>query len=264
MHDQSIRHVRDHAKAQGTEHHMLEFISVHVNEYTGEAFELTVDRVAHRLNITSQWVRQLRARLVQSGELIVRQSPGRRPNVYMIPYADCPACQAANPKLQLPVDPNPKLLATPPDLQPETRSPSTRNSDPANPKLQEGPKALGALIGSLKDNVRKEETEKNVNVGINPLNPKLPNALTFPEEDLVDELVRRFRDEKSRPTYRRIVGKLGVGISYPIMLNVWEVRDRIAVSPGAYFVGIAKNVAQENGIDLGFRRASPPSTETTR
>ncbi len=69
----------------------------------------------------------------------------------------------------------------------------------------------------------------------------------------MEEIIQRFRDEKSRGTYRRIVGKLGVAISYPIMLNVWEVRDRIAVSPGAYFVGIAKNVARENGIDLGFK-----------
>jgi hypothetical protein len=253
MHDLSIRHVRDHAKAQGTEHHLLEFISVHVNAYTGEAFELTVDRVAHRLKITPQWVRQLRARLVASGELLVKPSRGRHPNVYIIPYARCPACQGANPKLQLPVDPNPKLPAPPPDPQPETRPPTTRNSDPSNPKLRDGAKALGALIGSLKDNVRKEETEKNVHVESNHPNPKPPDALTLREEDLVEEIITRFHDEKSRATYRRIVGKLGEDLARRVMGLAWEVRDRIAVSPGAYFIGIAKNVARENGIDLGFK-----------
>jgi hypothetical protein len=135
MHDQSIRHVRDHAKAQGTEHHLLEFISVHVNAYTGEAFELTVDRVAHRLKITPQWVRQLRARLVASGELLVKPSRGRHPNVYIIPYARCHLCQAGNPKLQLPVDPNPKRRPRHPTRnpqpgypQPETLTHPTRNS----------------------------------------------------------------------------------------------------------------------------------------
>jgi len=261
MHDQSILHVRDHSKAQGPAHHMLEFIATHVNEYTGEAFELTVDRVASRLGISPQWVRQLRARLVASGELIFRQSPGRRPNIYVIPYARCHLCQQGNPKLELPVDPNPKVLSAQPETQPETPPSPTRNSEPINPKLRDGPKPLGAPIGSLKENVRKEETETNVNVEINHLNPKLPNILTLREEDLVEELVTRFRDEKSRGYYRCIVGQLGEDLTRRAMLCAWEVRHAIAVSPGAYFVGIAKNVARENGIDLGWR-AGPPSKET--
>jgi hypothetical protein len=98
MHFESLRHVRDHAKVVGTAHHLLEFIAMHVNMQTGEAFDLTVERLAHRLDVTPQWVGQLRARLVQAGELIVKQSRGRHPNVYIIPYARCPACQAANPQ----------------------------------------------------------------------------------------------------------------------------------------------------------------------
>jgi hypothetical protein len=66
---------------------------LHVNYHTGEAFELTVERIAHRLEVTPQWVGQLKARLVATGELIVKQSCGRRPNVYIIPWKHCAACQ---------------------------------------------------------------------------------------------------------------------------------------------------------------------------
>ena len=64
MHVNSLLHVRDHAKVRGTAHHLLAYIALHVNRHTGEAFELSVDRLAHWLNVTPQWVRQLRARLV--------------------------------------------------------------------------------------------------------------------------------------------------------------------------------------------------------
>ena len=132
MHVNSLLHVRDHAKVRGTAHHLLAYIALHVNRHTGEAFELSVDRLAHRLDVTPQWVRQLRARLVAAGELEIQQSRGRRPNVYRIPYERCPACRAANPKLEWPVEPNPKRLSTQPEtklrcLQPETPTPPTRN-----------------------------------------------------------------------------------------------------------------------------------------
>ena len=72
-----------------------------------------MDRLAHRLEVTPQWVGQLRRRLVESGELIVKQSRGRRPNVYIIPYERCPACQKVNPKLEFQVDEIPLRTATP-------------------------------------------------------------------------------------------------------------------------------------------------------
>src|SRR4051812_42651303 len=102
MHFKSLLHVRDHAKVQGTAHHLLEYIALHVNMHTGGGFELTVERLAHRLDVTpqSQWVRQLRTRLVESGELEVRQSRGRHPNVYHIPYERYHRCQEGNPKLE--------------------------------------------------------------------------------------------------------------------------------------------------------------------
>jgi hypothetical protein len=138
VHFKSLLHVRDHAKVQGTAHHLLEHIAIHTNMHTGEAFELTVDRLAHRLEVTPQWVGQLRRRLVESGELIVKQSRGRRPNVYIIPYERCPACQKVNPKLEfqvneIPEDRNPKVTPG----QPQSEMPPTPNSPHANPKVGE-------------------------------------------------------------------------------------------------------------------------------
>ena len=91
MHFKSILHVRDHSKATGTAHHLLSTIANHVNMHTGEAFGPSVERLAERLDITPQWVRQLRARLVAEGELMLKPSRGRHPNVYIIPYERCPA-----------------------------------------------------------------------------------------------------------------------------------------------------------------------------
>ena len=142
MHFKSLLHVRDHAKVRGTAHHLLEHIAIHTNMHTGEAFELTVDRLAHRLEVTPQWVGQLRRRLVESGELIVKQSRGRRPNVYIIPYERCPACQQGNPKLEFPVDEipkdrNPKVPPGRPQSEPQSERLPTPNSPPANPKVGE-------------------------------------------------------------------------------------------------------------------------------
>jgi hypothetical protein len=140
--------------------------------------------------------------------------------------------------------------------QPATAPRPTRNStwncDVSNPKPEGASKPRSPWIPPQKDNVSKDERETHVNVGINRTNPKPVATLTLREEDLVEELVSCFRDEKSRVTYRRIVGALGEDLAYRLMRLAWEVRDRMAVSPGAYFVGIAKNVAREHGIDLGF------------
>jgi hypothetical protein len=147
MHVNSLLHVRDYAKVQGTAHHLLAYIALHVNMHTGEAFELSVDRLAHRLDVTPQWVRQLRTRLVAAGELEIQQSRGRHPNVYRIPYERCPACRAGNPKLELPVESHPKPL--PPE--PETEAPPTRNSELTNPKLGGGAKPRLAWIERPKE-----------------------------------------------------------------------------------------------------------------
>jgi hypothetical protein len=147
MHFKSILHVRDHSKATGTSHHLLSTIANHVNMHTGEAFGPSVDRLASRLDVTPQWVRQLRARLVAEGELILKPSRGRHPNVYMIPYERCPACQGFNPKVELrdeitPDDANPKVPALQPETLPQTCAPPTRNVCPANPKVEDLPPDL--------------------------------------------------------------------------------------------------------------------------
>ncbi len=146
MHYKSLLHVRDHSKAVGRAHHLLEYIAQHVNMHTGEAFDLSVERLTYRLDVTPQWVRQLRTRLVETGELIVKMSRGRHCNVYVIPYESCPACQGGNPKVALPVDPipdetNPKV----PPSQPETFPPLTRKWLRPNPKLSRcQPESLSA------------------------------------------------------------------------------------------------------------------------
>ncbi len=66
MHFKSLLHVRDHSKAKGRAHHLLEYIAQHVNRHTGEAFDLSVERLADRLDVTPQWVRQLRTRLSEA------------------------------------------------------------------------------------------------------------------------------------------------------------------------------------------------------
>jgi hypothetical protein len=140
MHFKSLLHVRDHSKATGTAHHLLSTIANHVNMHTGEAFGPSVDRLASRLDVTPQWVRQLRARLVAEGELILKPSRGRHPNIYIIPYERCPACQGVNPKVDLPDDSlpdetNPKVEDPQPASEPETLKAPTRNACPANPKV---------------------------------------------------------------------------------------------------------------------------------
>jgi hypothetical protein len=187
MHFKSLLHVRDHSKAKGTAHHLLEHIAQHVNMHSGEAFGPSVDRLADRLDITPQWVRQLRARLVAEGELVFKQSRGRHPNVYIIPFERCPACQSLNPKVVLPVDPipddvNPKVPLTQPETppesltaltrnadyanpkvptpQPETLEAPTRNSEPPNPKVREPFEAVLAQIEFRKDSFKEEKEKK--------------------------------------------------------------------------------------------------------
>jgi hypothetical protein len=127
MHFKSLHHVRDHVKVQGRPYDLLTHIALHTNMHTGEAFELSVERQAHRHAITPEWTRRLRNTLIACGELIVQRSRGRHPNVYIIPYERCHACQGGNPKLEYRDDFNPKLPSTQPETPPETPTPPTRN-----------------------------------------------------------------------------------------------------------------------------------------
>jgi hypothetical protein len=187
MHFKSILHVRDHSKATGTSHHLLQTIANHVNRHTGEAFGPSVDRLAVRLDVTPQWIRQLRARLVAEGELIFKQSRGRHPNVYIIPWERCPACQGSqgnapvsgdplpddfNPQVGLPDEINPKVAASQPTSKPETLTAPTRNSAGANPKVGEPFEVVRKRIELQKD-LLKEEREKKESATRNCLEPWL-------------------------------------------------------------------------------------------
>jgi hypothetical protein len=167
----ALRHIRDHAKITGLPRLLLYEIGTHLNYHTGEAFLLSVDRLAHQLGVTPQWTRRLLHTLIASGELIVARSRGRHANVYRIPYERCHACQAVPPQSSTPPEPNPKLefpvevnreeinpkLDAP---QPETGAMPTGNSPPCNPKLRVVPGGLLARIAPSKD-VKERKMSKD-------------------------------------------------------------------------------------------------------
>ena len=74
---------------------------------------------------------------------------------------------------------------------------------------------------------------------------------------LVDTLAEQLGDRKlrSRHTFRRLVEALGEDLVWQVLGNVREAaRDGvIAGNKAAYFVGVAKQVARERGIDLGLK-----------
>ena len=132
MHFKSLRHVRDHVKVQGRPYELLTHIALHTNMHTGEAFELSVERQAHRHAITPEWTRRLLNGLIATGELIVERSRGRYPNRYRFPLERCPACQgdAINPEVELGDAINPERQ---PQTQPQTLPPPTPNSAAPQP-----------------------------------------------------------------------------------------------------------------------------------
>lgn len=132
MHFKSLRHVRDHVKVQGRPYELLTHIALHTNMHTGEAFELSMERQAHRHAITPEWTRRLLNGLIATGELIVERSRGRYPNRYRFPLERCPACQGddINPEVQFGDDINPELQ---PQTQPQTLPPPTPNSAAPQP-----------------------------------------------------------------------------------------------------------------------------------
>jgi len=136
MHFKSLLHVRDHVKVQGRAYDLLMSIALHINMHTGEAFELSMERLAHRHQITPEWTRRLLHAVIATGELVVERSRGRHPNRYRFPLERCPACQDANPEVEFRVDPHPDEInpeVDPP--QPPTEPPPTLNWDRPNPEL---------------------------------------------------------------------------------------------------------------------------------
>jgi hypothetical protein len=262
MHVKSLLHVRDHSKATGPAHHMLEYIALHVNAYTGEAFELTVDRIAHRLQVSPQWVGQLRRQLLASGELLIKQSHGRRPNVYVIPYERCHLCQQANPNVEFMGDDfNPKVEFGVDDLHPMSTPPSnpkvTPNQPQSNPKVEEGASAYST--GVTPEKAVKEERENNVgtNVGIDREPRTRRIRLTLKQEEVVEELETQF-DTHSRGAFCVLVSDYGLGeeITYRCLRETMDAEEdgRITTTPVQYFMDLCMREAARQGIDLGFKR----------
>jgi hypothetical protein len=135
MHFKSLLHVRDHVKVQGRPYDLLMYIALHTNRHTGEAFELTIERQAHRHQITPEWTRILLNGVIATGELLVERSRWRHPNRYRFPLERCQACQASNPEVELGVDFNPKVTPAEPPSEPQSETAPTPKCDPANPKV---------------------------------------------------------------------------------------------------------------------------------
>jgi hypothetical protein len=97
------------------------------------------------------------------------------------------------------------------------------------------------------------ERENNVlNVASDRTKTTGPRHLSPREQDLVDELVHQFNDEHSRGALCRCVTTLGGDIAYRLMQETFEKERDIKGPMGAYFIGTCKNVAREQGLDLGF------------
>lgn len=77
------------------------------------------------------------------------------------------------------------------------------------------------------------------------------------EEALIDKLMAQLgdRNRKSRKTYRQIVRSLGPQIVWRLLGNAKEAaRDGlIKTTKAKYFMGMAKRVAEGQGVELGFR-----------
>ena len=148
MHIKSLFHVRDHVKVQGRAYDLLMYIALHTNMHTGEAFELTIERQAHRHQITPEWTRMLLNGVIATGELLVERSRGRHPNRYRFPLERCQACQGdhptleegedLNPKVELGDDVNPKVPSPQPPTEPQSGTAPTPKWTPANPKVGSG------------------------------------------------------------------------------------------------------------------------------
>lgn len=102
------------------------------------------------------------------------------------------------------------------------------------------------------ETVLQETDYVNVNVGETLLNDKEAE-----EEALIDELVAQLgdRNHQSRKTYRQILRTLGPSIVWRLLGNTKEAsRDGLIETTRAkYFMGMAKKVAQGQGVELGFR-----------
>jgi hypothetical protein len=95
-----------------------------------------------------------------------------------------------------------------------------------------------------------------------PPTPSAPDPRTDDEaheDDLIDELMDQLGDtnKRSRKAYRMILQALGSPITLRLLANTKEAyRDGVirGGNRASYFIGMAKNEAQKQGVDLGFQK----------
>jgi hypothetical protein len=167
MHFPSLLHVRDHSKVVGRAAHVLEFIAQHINYHTGEAFHISIDRIAQRLDITPTWARTFVHQLIAEGEILVVRSAGRHPHRYRLPLDRCHQCQGHRDEpADLPADRtgdgNPQVelsVQIPPLKQPSSPDGGTLKSRPLNPQVKSPGRPGLSRLELRKDS--KEERKKS-------------------------------------------------------------------------------------------------------
>jgi phage replication O-like protein O len=142
--------------------------------------------------------------------------------------------------------------------QPTTYSlnmlPVSENLTPPTIKIGQG----GTRKSDTQETVLQQtDIQDNVNVTVVPKTSKNPaDPPTDREDYILTELATALndRDPRSRNTYRRIIQTLGEETAWRILGLTKEAHQSglIKSRRAPYFVGIAKQVAAERGLDLGF------------
>jgi phage replication O-like protein O len=134
-------------------------------------------------------------------------------------------------------------------------TPVSENLTPRGGKIGYG----GVRKSGTQQTVRQEtDIQHNVNVGLiknENENDLLENErATILVSDLMEQL--HDRNPRSKGTFRKIVTALGTDRANQLLGNTIEANKDGLVSRSkmaGYFIGMAKNVAKEAGIDLGFK-----------
>jgi len=207
------------------------------------------ERVARDLGVTDRSVRTFLKELRDQKLIDWRQQGFNRPNVYYLKRLP------ARRKLE-PFHPGPENFSGPDRKQPSGQerkrasgykdsTTKTHDVDVEHPHRGGGLRLVAASLPVISDpSVRARS----------------PVGDTQKVAYLVDTLAEQLGDRKlrSRNTFRRLVEALGEELVWQVLGSVREAaRDGIITgNTAAYFVGVAKQVARERGIDLGLKSSS--------
>lgn len=105
--------------------------------------------------------------------------------------------------------------------------------------------------------IDRQETVNNVNVAFKTNNEKIsqdPRKIV-----LVEEMINQLGDKKSKPAFILIANALDEQTIWHILGSTKEAHQigAIKTTKAKYFMGMAKNKAEEQGIDLGFKNGKP-------